>query len=106
MSHASGSLPANYKLAHHFPDHKTQSHAALFGMWLFLATEVLIFARLFTAYSAYRFLYPESFAEGSREMHTYLGATNTIVLITSSLTVALAHHYASEGKNRIVFLLL
>src|SRR6476661_8709128 len=106
MSLDTTATPPGYKLAHHFPDHRAQSHAALFGMWLFLATEVLIFAGLFTAYAAYRFLYPDSFAEGSREMHTYLGATNTIVLITSSLTVALAHHYASEAKNRIVFFLL
>lgn len=106
MSHDTGALPANYKLAHHFPDHKTQSHAALFGMWLFLATEVLIFAGLFTAYSIYRYLYPEAWIEGSRAMHTYLGLLNTIVLITSSLFVALAHHYASLAKNKIVFWLL
>ena len=99
-------VPANFKLAHHFPDAKTQSHAALFGMWLFLATEVLIFAGLFTAYAIYRYLYPEAWAEGSRAMHTYLGLINTIVLITSSLFVALAHHYASEAKNKIVFWLL
>lgn len=106
MSAETTAVPAGYKLAHHFPDAKTQSHAALFGMWLFLATEVLIFAGLFTAYAAYRYLYPESFIEGSRAMHTYLGALNTVVLITSSLTVALAHHYASAGRNNLVFWLL
>ena len=106
MSHDADALPPHYKLAHHFPDAKTQSHAALFGMWLFLATEVLIFAGLFCSYAIYRYMYEDAWTEGSRAMHTYLGAANTVVLITSSLFVALAHHYASIAKNKAVFWLI
>jgi cytochrome c oxidase subunit 3 len=92
--------------AHHFPDAAVQRHAALFGMWLFLSTEVLLFAGLFVAYGYYRFLYPEAFAEGSRAMHTWMGLANTVVLIASSFAVALAHQAAGAGRNRAAFWLL
>ncbi len=94
------------RLAHHFPDMKTQEHAARMGMWLFLSTEILLFAVLFTAYALYRFLFPVGFEEASRLAHVAMGATNTVVLITSSLTVALAIHYARLGENRKVVGLL
>ncbi len=94
------------RLAHHFPDMKTQEHAARMGMWLFLSTEILLFAVLFTAYALYRFLFPVGFEEASRLAHVAMGATNTVVLITSSLTVALAIHYARHGENRKVVALL
>jgi cytochrome c oxidase subunit 3 len=94
------------RLAHHFPDMKTQEHAARMGMWLFLSTEILLFAVLFTAYALYRFLFPVGFEEASKLAHVAMGATNTVVLITSSLTVALAIHYARHGENRKVVGLL
>ena len=87
------------RLAHHFPDMKTQEHAARMGMWLFLATEILLFAVLFTAYAVYRYLFPHGFDEASKLAHVAMGATNTVVLITSSLTVALAIHYARHGRE-------
>jgi cytochrome c oxidase subunit 3 len=94
------------RLAHHFPDMKTQEHAARMGMWIFLSTEILLFAVLFTAYAIYRFLFPVGFEEASKLAHVAMGATNTVVLITSSLTVALAIHYARHGENRKVVGLL
>jgi cytochrome c oxidase subunit 3 len=93
-------------LAHHFPDLKSQEHAARLGMWLFLSTEILLFTVLFTAYAVYRYLFPAAFDEASRLAHVTMGATNTVVLITSSLTVALAIHYARHGENRKVVGLL
>src|SRR5512137_2699399 len=98
--------PAHSRLAHHFPDMKTQEHAARMGMWLFLSTEILLFAVLFTAYALYRFLFPVGFEDASRLAHVAMGATNTVVLITSSLTVALAIHYARHGENKKVVGLL
>jgi cytochrome c oxidase subunit 3 len=88
------------RLAHHFPDLRTQEDAARLGMWLFLATEVLLFTALFTAYSVYRYLFGHAFDEASRLMHTSLGAANTLVLLTSSLTAALAVYYARRGQAR------
>jgi cytochrome c oxidase subunit III len=93
-------------VAHHFPDLRTQEHASRLGMWLFLATELLLFGGLFTAYSVYRFLYPEAFAHASEHLSVAAGTVNTVVLITSSLTVALAHHRAQQGRGRTAALLL
>jgi cytochrome c oxidase subunit 3 len=93
-------------VAHHFPNLRQQEHAARIGMWLFLATELLLFGGLFTAYAVYRFLYAETFAEASHHLSVTAGTINTIVLITSSLTVALAHHLAHHGKGRAAALAL
>ena len=60
------------------------------GMWIFLATEVLMFGGLFVAYIIYRSWHPDLFYLAARELDTGLGATNTVVLIASSLTIALA----------------
>ena len=87
-------------VAHHFPNLRQQEHAARLGMWLFLATELLLFGGLFTAYSVYRFLYPATFAEASEHLSVVAGTVNTIVLITSSLTVALAYFHAHHGRGR------
>jgi cytochrome c oxidase subunit 3 len=70
-------------------------------MWLFLGTEVLLFAGLFLGYSVYRHFYHEAFHEASRHLDLWAGLTNTIVLITSSLTVALAYHAIKQGKTKL-----
>jgi cytochrome c oxidase subunit 3 len=93
-------------VAEHFADAEVQRHAQRLGIWLFLATEVLLFAGLFVSYSAYRSLYGAAFALSSRHLSAVLGMVNTVVLITSSFTVAMAHHYAKLGQNRMVFLCL
>ncbi len=93
-------------VAHHFPNLAQQEHAARLGMWLFLTTEILLFTGLFTAYAVYRFLFPEAFAEASHLLSAPLGTVNTVVLITSSLTVALAYHFARHGAGRTAGLLL
>jgi len=77
-------------------------------MWLFLVTEVMFFGGLFAGYTVYRSVYPQGFIEGSRHLDILLGGINTVVLIASSLTVALAVHAAQTGGRRsiIVFLVL
>jgi cytochrome c oxidase subunit 3 len=96
----------NPHLAHHFDDIETQNHASRLGMWLFLGTEVLLFAGLFLGYSVYRHLYHETFRFASHTLNLTLGTINTVVLISSSLTVALAHHAVAKGKNRLALGLL
>ncbi|MBZ4330407.1 cytochrome c oxidase subunit 3 family protein [Corallococcus interemptor] len=96
-----GSVPGP-KLAAHFASLDVQKHAARLGMWLFLATEILLFAGLFACYAAYRFLFPEAWAASSRSLDLTMGTINTVVLITSSFTAAMAVHYAKEGKNKMV----
>src|SRR5207248_655495 len=78
-----------------------QEHAtAEFGMWVFLATELMLFGGLFTVYTVYRTLYSVGFAEGSRHLDLVLGGLNTGVLLVSSLTMALAVHAAQLGERR------
>jgi len=61
---------------------------------------------LFVAYSVYRYSFPNAWAQASRHSEIWAGTTNTFVLITSSLTVALAIHFARENKPRIAALML
>ncbi len=93
-------LPAGI-FGHHFSSLSRQNEAMRLGMWLFLATEILLFAGLFTGYSVYRFEFSSAFAEGSRHLNITAGTANTFVLITSSFTVALALHFARVDKPRI-----
>ncbi len=89
-------------LAHHFDDLAQQKESAVLGMWAFLVTEVLFFGGLFVVYAVYRSLHAESFAEGSNHLSIALGAFNTVVLIGSSLTMALAVLAGHQGDNRAV----
>jgi cytochrome c oxidase subunit III len=90
------------ELKHQFDDLGQQREAATLGMWLFLATEVLFFGGLFAAYMLYRVWYPETFGAASRTLDIWLGSVNTLVLITSSLTMALAVHAAATDERRKV----
>jgi len=102
MPHAHGH-PA---LAHQFEDLGQQSEAATLGMWVFLVTEILFFGGLFLTYMVYRSWYPAAFAAASHEMVVWAGTLNTVVLITSSLTMALAVRAAQLGDRRALILLL
>ena len=93
-------------LAHHFDDLDQQREAATLGMWTFLVTEILFFGGLFTVYMVYRYWYPAAFAAASHELVIWAGATNTAVLITSSLTMALAVHAAQTGNRKLLVTLL
>jgi cytochrome c oxidase subunit III len=99
-AHGVAVAPGEYPLAAHFGSPRVQTYAARFGMWLFLATEVLLFAGLFIGYAVYRYIYPQTFALASRHLDLTMGTVNTVVLITSSLTVALAIHFVRVGSNR------
>ncbi|HWP46709.1 MAG TPA: cytochrome c oxidase subunit 3 family protein [Candidatus Limnocylindrales bacterium] len=95
-------------LAHHFDSIEQQREASSLGMWIFLVTEIMFFGGLFTGYVVYRTIYPGVFAEGSHHLDITLGGINTVVLITSSLTMALAVRSAqmSNRKSLVIFLIL
>lgn len=93
-------------LAEQFDDLEQQEETSTIGMWTFLATEVLFFGGLFLAYAVYRMTYPQAFAEGSHHSNLLLGTLNTAILLTSSLTMALALHGAQQGQSRRVLQLL
>jgi cytochrome c oxidase subunit 3 len=85
---------------HHFDDLEHQQQATLFGMWIFLATEVLIFGGIFTGYTVYRIQYTPAFEVASRHLNLWIGGINTLVLLTSSLTMVLAIHAIRQGRTR------
>jgi cytochrome c oxidase subunit 3 len=86
-------------VAHQFDDRAQQKDAVTMGMWAFLVQEVLFFGGLFTGYTVYRAYYPEAFIAGSHHLDIILGGFNTIVLIGSSLTMALAVNAAQNSKR-------
>ena len=93
-------------LRHHFNTPKQQFEAGKLGMWLFLATEVLLFGGLFVGYSVWRGNHPEMFKAGSIFLDTNLGAVNTAVLILSSITMAAAVTMAQRNKRGPLIVLL
>lgn len=97
---------STHSLHEHFGDLDQQREAATLGMWVFLATEIMFFGGMFTAYLVYRVAYPSAFNASSQDMNFWAGTINTAVLIVSSLTMALAVHASQEGKNKLVVALL
>jgi cytochrome c oxidase subunit III len=88
-------------LAHHFDSLEQQHEAGTLGMWTFLATEILFFGGLFAAYTVYRNAFFAAFLAGSEHLDVVLGTINTVVLIGSSLTMALAVHASQTGKKSL-----
>jgi cytochrome c oxidase subunit 3 len=94
------------RLQHHFQDMRTQQHAVRLGMWLFLATEILLFGGLFCAYSAYRTLYPEAWKACSEHTDRFFGMFETFDLIFSSFTMVMAIHFTRVNKRKLSVLML
>ncbi|RKZ14194.1 cytochrome c oxidase subunit 3 family protein [bacterium] len=69
------------------------------GMWLFLFTELLLFGGLFVIYAVYRNMHGESFHHAAAELNVAMGVTNTVVLLTSSLTMVLAVSALQRGRT-------
>ena len=108
MSQATAISQLNEHVQHHFVDSDQQFETAKLGMWVFLVTEILFFGGLFAAYIVYRAWYPDLYLMASTELNTFWGAVNTIVLIGSSLTVAMAIRSAqlNQQKGLIINLLI
>jgi len=93
-------------LAHHFESYDQQREASSLGMWLFLVTEVMFFGGFFLAYIIYRSRWPQDFALASHHLDVTLGGINTVVLIASSLTMALAVRSAQLARRKATVLFL
>jgi cytochrome c oxidase subunit III len=87
-------------VAHQFEEVEQQREADTIGMWTFLVTEIMFFGGMFCCYAVYRSLHPHAFEIGSHLLEVKFGATNTAVLICSSLTMAMAIHSAQTGKSK------
>lgn len=104
MSHAASASdvgPIGPPHVHHM-DPKTAYESAKLGMWLFLATEVLLFGGLFAAFALYRWYYLAEFHAASHHLDKIMGATNTVVLLISSFFAAMAVSSAQRGDNKKV----
>ena len=95
-------------LAHQFDSMAQQQDASTFGMWVFLLTEIMMFGGLFTAYLIYRLKYYPAYVAGSTSISVSWGFANTLVLIGSSFTMAMAVYTAQKGlrKQQMVYLVL
>ncbi len=98
MTHAQSWLKEPWEEA------ERQRHAATFGIWIFLASEMLFFGALLLTYTAYRLEDTHAFAVAARETNVWYGTTNTAVLLTSSLTMAMASQAATldNAPRRLV----
>ena len=76
-----------------------QREAGKFGIWVFLASEVLFFGALMLTYAVCRVDHPDAFAAAGRETNIWYGTINTAVLLTSSLTMAVASQAAAAGRH-------
>lgn len=99
MSHPTGTGTVRQH-AHHFESAEHEFNTSKFGMWLFLVSEVMLFGGLFVAYIIFRNLYPEMYVEASHHLNKIMGGTNTVVLLFSSLTMALAIGAAQRNEPK------
>jgi cytochrome c oxidase subunit 3 len=109
LSHSSVATETHHDnpaLRHHFATEAQQRNASSLAMWLFLATEIMFFGGMFCSYLIYRHWYYNEFAAASRSIDIYLGTVNTVVLICSSLTVALGVRAAQMGKQKLLVILM
>jgi cytochrome c oxidase subunit III len=104
--HDNAHAVAQQGLRHHFADMEQQRASATLGMWVFLVTEIMFFGGLFCAYLVYRTAHMEAFEYGSfRFMEFGLGTLNTVVLLCSSLMVALGVHAIQMGRQKLCAIL-
>jgi len=96
------------ELEHHFSSLEQQLEASVMGMWVFLITEIMFFGGMFCGYMVYRYQYYSAWVAGSQKMDFRWGTLNTIVLLCSSLTMALAVRSAQLGRRKaiVIFLLI
>lgn len=93
-------------LQHQFEDMKQQEESVSIGMWMFLVQEIMFFGGLFTAYLVFRSRFPLAFAEASNHLDAFWGGLNTLVLIVSSLTMALTVYYAQKSNRNMQVIMI
>jgi cytochrome c oxidase subunit III len=96
LEHASN----NPYLAHHFEDMEQQKQTHMLGMWTFLTTEVMFFGGLFLAYVYYRYMFHAAWVDAVHHLKVWFGGINTVILICSSLTMAMGVHAAQLGRRK------
>jgi len=87
-------------------DQQYNSETSKLGMWLFIFTELLLFGGLFLIYSIYRYLNPEAFRLAAHELDTFIGAFNTIILLISSMTIAMSTSALQQKNKKLTIYLI
>ena len=90
-----------YRPGHHWRTADDEFEASKFGFWLFLATEVLLFAGIFCGYAIFRAMHPDAWAEGSHLLDWKIGGANTVVLLISSWTMAMSIYCFQVDKQKM-----
>jgi len=93
-------------LQHQFENMEQQEESVAIGMWMFLVQEIMFFGGLFTVYLVFRSKFPMAFAAGSNHLDAFWGGLNTLVLIVSSLTMALTVYYAQKSNRNMQVILI
>ena len=94
------SEPAVVPIPEQFNSRAQQEETASLGIWTFLSTEILFFGGLILCYTVYRLSYHAGFVEGSEHLYFWIGTVNTLILLTSSLFMALAVHSIEDGDSK------
>jgi cytochrome c oxidase subunit 3 len=97
---------AGAEVAEQFESLEQQAHAARLGMWVFLGSEMLLFAGLFALYVVYRVQHPLGFAMATHHNTWALASVNTAILLSSSFSVAMAVHALREGRRAMSVVLV
>ena len=90
-------------LWHQFEDRGQQDESYIVGMWSFLVTEILFFGALFLCYTLFRMKYPDVWIDCHHELNPVMGGLNTVVLLFSSFTMAIAVWGAQTGRKWVTF---
>jgi len=99
LSHSTHDVAEHRFRQHHFATAEQQLDTSKIGMWLFLATEILMFGGLFVGFGLMQGVYPEAWVAGHHHLDRVLGAVNTVFLLCSSFTMVMAVHYASTDEK-------
>lgn len=99
-SHSADADAHHPRQEHHFASMEQQFDAAKMGMWIFLVTEILLFSGMFVAYAVFRYWAPEAFFEAGQHLDVVAGSVNTVVLLTSSLTIVLAVRSIQDDEQK------
>lgn len=96
---AEATVPKEHEVAHHFDDLEQEFESHRLGMWLFIASEIMMFGALLVGGFSLLYRFPGAFAEGRMQLDWQLGALNTFFLLTSGFTMALAALHAQQGEQ-------
>ena len=88
------------------PNEHRDDMASKLGMWLFIFTELLLFGGLFIVYSVYRYMHPQAFHLAAQELNTTVGTINTVILLVSSMTIAMSTTAIQKKDKRTTLILI